>query len=234
MKTEGMIYGIGVGIGDPEDITLKAVKCIKESDVLILPSSNLEKCRAYQIAKKTVPEIKDIDTLPLEFKMVRDESIRGKNHQIIYETVKKLVLDEKKIVSFLTIGDPAIYSTYSYIAELAKKDGIKTQAVSGVSSINACANRLGITLCEAGTQLHVIPDTENIESMLELPGTKVIMKCGRNISVIKEKLKDKRVSAWAVENCGMPEEKCYRGFDEIPDSGNYMLTVIVKEENEEI
>ena len=230
MKTEGMIYGIGVGIGDPEDITLKAVKCIKESDVLILPSDDPAKCRAYQIAKKAVPEMKDIDTLSFDFKMVKDESVRVKNHQIIYEKVKKLVLDEKKKVSFLTIGDPAIYSTYSYIANLAQKDGIKTQAVSGVSSINACANRLGVTLCEAGTQFHVIPDAKNIESMLELPGTKVLMKCGRNISVIKDKLNEKRVSVWAVENCGMPEEKCYRSLDEIPDSGNYMLTVIVKEE----
>lgn len=230
MKTEGMIYGIGVGIGDPEDITLKAVRCIEESDILILPSNDLEKCRAYQIAKKAVPEIKDIETLALEFEMVKDESVRAKNHQIIYETAKKLVL-ENKTVSFLTIGDPALYSTYSYIAELAQKDGIRTQAVSGVSSITACANRLGITLCDAGTQLHIIPDTEDIEGMLELPGTKVLMKCGRSISVIKEKLKGKRVSVYAVENCGMPEEKCYRSLDEIPDSGSYMLTIIVKEED---
>ena len=230
MKTEGMIYGIGVGIGDPEDITLKALRCIKESDVLILPSNDLEKCRAYQIAKKAVPEIKDIETLALEFEMVKDESVRARNHQIIYETAKKLV-SEKKTVSFLTIGDPALYSTYAYIADLAQKDGIKTQAVSGISSITACANRLGVTLCEAGTQLHVIPDTEDIESMLELPGTKVLMKCGRSISVIKEKLKGKRVSIYAVENCGMPEEKCYRSLDEIPDIGSYMLTIIVKEED---
>ena len=229
MKTEGMIYGIGVGIGDPEDITLKAARCIKESDVLILPSDDPEKCRAYQIAKKAIPEIKDIDILPLEFKMVRDEGLRAKNHRIIYETVKKLVL-EKKVVSFLTIGDPSLYSTYSYIAALAHKDGIRTQAVSGVSSITACANRLGITLCDAGTQLHVIPDTEDIESMLDLSGTKVLMKCGGSLSVIKEKLTDKNVSLWAVENCGLPEERCYRSIDELPDSGGYMLTVIVKEE----
>ena len=229
MKTEGMIYGIGVGIGDPEDITLKAVRCIKESDILIPPSNDLEKCRAYQIAKKAVPEIKDIETLALEFEMVKDVSVRARNHRTIYEKARKLV-SEKKIVSFLTIGDPALYSTYSYIADLAQKDGIKTEAVSGVSSITACANRLGVTLCDAGIQLHVIPDTEDIEGMLELPGTKVLMKCGRSISVVKEKLKGKKVSVYAVENCGMPEEKCYRSLDEIPDSGSYMLTVIVKEE----
>jgi Precorrin-2 methylase len=71
MKTEGMIYGIGVGIGDPEDITLKAVRCIEESDILILPAKDPERCRAYQIAKKAFPQITDIDTMALEFEMVR-------------------------------------------------------------------------------------------------------------------------------------------------------------------
>ena len=228
MKTEGMIYGIGVGIGDPEDITLKAVRCIEESDILILPAKDPEKCRAYQIAKKAVPQIKDIDTMALEFEMVRDESVRARNHQVIYETVKKLVA-ENKTVSFLTIGDPALYSTYSYIAELAKKDGIKTMAVSGVSSITACANRLGLTLCDGKEQLHVFPDTEDIENALNLSGTKVLMKCGRSVPDIKEKLKGKKVSVYAVCNCGMPDEKCYRSLDEIPDDGSYMLTVIIKD-----
>ncbi len=228
MKTEGMIYGIGVGIGDPEDITFKAVRCIEESDILILPAKDPERCRAYQIAKKAFPQITDIDTMSLEFEMVKDESVRVRNHQIIYETVKKLV-EENKTVSFLTIGDPALYSTYSYIAELAKKDGIKTVAVSGVSSITACANRLGLTLCDGKEQLHVFPDTEDIENALNLSGTKVLMKCGRSVPDIKEKLKGKKVSVYAVCNCGMPDEKCYRSLDEIPDDGSYMLTVIIKD-----
>ena len=228
MKTEGMIYGIGVGIGDPEDITLKAVRCIEESDILILPAKDPERCRAYQIAKKAFPQITDIDTMALEFEMVKDESVRARNHQIIYETVKKLV-EENKTVSFLTIGDPALYSTYSYIAELAQKDGIKTVAVSGVSSITACANRLGLTLCDGKEQLHVFPDTEDIENALNLSGTKVLMKCGRSVPDIKEKLKGKKVSVYAVCNCGMPDEKCYRSLEEIPDDGSYMLTVIIKD-----
>ena len=133
MKTDGKIYGIGVGIGDPEDITLKALRLIRESDILALPREDISKCRAYQIVKKVMPEIADITTLPLEFEMVKDAGEREKNHIKIYETVKDLVM-QGKTVSFLTIGDPAIFSTFSYIADLAREDGIDTYSVSGISS----------------------------------------------------------------------------------------------------
>ncbi len=223
----GKIYGIGIGIGDPEDLTLKAARLIKGSDVLILPAKDLGKCRAYQIVRQSIPEVEDKEILALEFEMSKDKKVREENHKKLYAAVKELV-QQGKTATFLTIGDPALYSTYSYIAELAQTDGIETVAVSGVSSITACANRLGITLCDGDEQLHVIPDTKDIESALDLPGTKVFMKCGRDIVHIKEVLKTKGVQAFAVSDCGMPTEKLYRSVEQLPDDGKYMLTIIVK------
>ena len=226
----GKIYGIGVGIGDPEDITLKAIERIKESDILICPRKDLDKCRAYQTVARVFPGVERIKKVALEFEMTSDRKSREQNHRVIYEEVKSLV-EEGKVVTFLTIGDPAIYSTYSYIADLAQKDGIETLAVSGVSSITACANALGIILCEGGEQLHVIPDTKALEASLKLPGTKVIMKCGRDMPLLKKILSVHRDESlvYAVSDCGTDREKCYRGLEELPDGGNYMLTVIVKE-----
>lgn len=224
----GKLYGIGVGIGDPEDMTLKAVRLIKESDVLILPRKDISKCRAYQIALQSVPEIDRIETLALEFEMVKDKAERDRNHRQIYEKVKCLI-EAGKTVTFLTIGDPAIYSTYSYIAELAEADGIETVAVSAVSSITACANRLGITLCDDRQQLHVLPDADDLKEALALPGTKVIMKSGRQIGKIKEILKDRDASVYAVSDCGTDKERCFCSIGDIPEEENYMLTIIVKE-----
>ena len=228
-QMKGKIYGIGVGIGDPEDITLKAIKRIKESDVIVCPRQDLEKCRAYSIVKQAVPEVENIEKLFLEFEMTRDEEKKYQNHRRLYETVKEHVL-EGKTVSFLTIGNPAVYSTFSYIAELAYKDGIEVRCVSGVSSITACANRLGIPLVEGNDQLHVLPQTDDIEDALNLPGTKVIMKSGKEISSIKELLRKRQgISVFAVSECGMAEEKCYFSVNDIPDDGKYMITIIVKE-----
>ena len=225
---EGRIYGIGIGIGDPEDLTLKAVRMINESDILILPRKDLGKCRAYQIARKVVPGIDKKETLALEFEMSANVKEREENHRKIYEAVRELV-HKGKTCAFLTIGDPALYSTYSYIAALAHEDGVMTEAIIGISSVTACANRLGITLCDGGEQLHVIPDTDDLETALDLPGTKVIMKCGKQLPLLKKILRDRKVSVYAVSDCGMPEEKCYRGIDELPGDGTYMLTVIVTE-----
>ena len=180
------------------------------------------------IVKEVMPEIEEMDTLALEFEMTRDTSVSDRNHKKIYETAKDLVLQGKN-VTFLTIGDPSLYSTYSYIAKLAKQDGINTQSISGISSLTACANRLGITLCERDEQLHVIPDASDIEEALKNHGTKVFMKCGKDIAHIKEVLKDKSLSVYAVSDCGMPGERLYRSVEELPDDGNYMLTVIVKD-----
>ena len=228
----GRIYGIGVGTGDPEDITLKAIRLIKESDVLACPRKDLAKCRAYQIAKQAIPEIGSIETLAFEFEMTRDVYECKRNHKKIYDTVKELVF-AGKTVAFLTIGDPALYSTFSYIAELARRDGIETYSVSGISSISACANSLGIPLCEGEEQLHVIPNTEKLEEFLGLPGTKVIMKCGWDMSRVKEKLKKERnISVYAVSECGTADERCYRGIEELPNDGNYMLTFLVKNKEE--
>ena len=225
----GKIYGVGVGVGDPEDLTLKAIKIIKGSDVLVCPRKDQDKCRAYQIVKQVIPEVDEIETISFEFEMIKDEVRLENIYEDIYKTVKKLVHDGK-VVTFLTIGDPAIYSTYSYIAERAKKDRVETVSISGISSINACANRLGINLCCGDEQVHIIPNSESVLSALSLPGTKVFMKSGRDIIKIREILLGRDdIDVYAVSGCGTKDEICYRSAVEFPDSGEYMITIIVKE-----
>lgn len=226
----GKIYGIGVGVGDPEDMTLRAARIIGESDVLVCPGKDLGKCRAYQIARQAVPGIERIPTIPLDFQMTRNQDVRNRNHQRAYEAVRELVL-QGKTVSFLTIGDPSLYSTFSYVFDLAREDGVEVGVVSGISSLTACANRLGMTLCEGDEQLHVISCVEDLEGSLDLPGTKVLMKCGLRLPFVKEVLRRKAgISVCAVSRCGTAEERCYRSLDQIPDDAGYMLTIIVKAE----
>lgn len=228
-KTSSKIYGVGLGVGDPEDMTLKAIRLIKKSDVLAFPKEDLDTCRAYQIARQVIPEVEHKDTLALSFAMTRDEAIRARSHQAAYEAIRELVL-QGKTVAFLTIGDPALYSTFAYISDLAQKDGIEVGTASAISSITACANRLGISLCDGNEQLHVIPRVEDLEEALDLPGTKVLMKCGKHMPHIKEELRTRPgVAVFAVAECGTPDELCYRSLEELPNDGGYLLTVIIKE-----
>ena len=217
----GVLIGIGVGIGDSDQITIGAVKC-----------------RAYQIASNAMPEISEKRTICFDFEMTRDKEALEKRHQAIYEKVKPL-LRSGKTVSFLTIGDPTLYSTFSYIAGLAQKDGTDVRIVNGVDSISACAATMGIFLCEGNSQLHVVSGINDLDEVLQLSGTKVIMKCGNSIEVIKDKLirleeeksiKGVPVGVYAVADCGMPQERIYIGAENLPDENHYMMTIIVKEE----
>jgi len=232
----GTLYGIGVGIGDPDMMTMKAVKCIRSSDYICLPRENKDECRAYLIARAAVPEIEEKEIIGFDFEMIRDAEVLRKKHHEIYETVKPY-LENGKVVSFLTIGDPTVYSTFSYIAEQAKKDGANIRIINGITSFCAFAARLGIALCEGGEELHVVSEKESLDDALMLPGTKVIMKCNRDMCRIRELLKSyaeeclkngKKVEIYAVENCGMENEKLFFGLEELPDDVAYMTTIIIK------
>lgn len=233
----GELIGIGVGCGDPEMLSLAAVNCIRNSDLILLPRKEKEKCRAYQIALAAVPETEEKEILCFEFDMISDKELLQKLHLEIYENIKEH-LESGKAVSFLTIGDPTVYSTFSYISTLAQKDGFRVKIINGIPSFCACAARLGISLAEGNSPIHIIPDFKEYEYMMAFPGTKIIMKCSGCASELKstfERLekesakKGLRTDVYAVSDCGLPQEKVYYGIEQIPDKPPYMMTVIVKE-----
>ena len=228
----GILFGIGVGPGDPEMMTLKAVKAIKEADVICLPKADKDKCRAYQIALPVVPELGYKKTISLDFEMTRDAEVLKKIHDEFYSKYKKLILEGYNL-AFLTIGDPTIYSTFGYIMKLAKKEGIEVEVINGVTSFCGSAASAGIVLCESDENVHIISGQGDIDEELKLPGTKIIMKSGRNFLEIKKKLmaleETGKISVCAVIDCGMETEEIFLSAMSIPDDSKYMMTIIVKE-----
>jgi len=228
----GVLLGIGVGPGDPEMLTLKAVKAIKEADVICLPKADKDKCRAYQIALPVVPEIRYKKTISLDFEMTKDEVRLATIHKEFYEKYKQLLLDGYNL-AFLTIGDPTVYSTFGYIMKLAKKDGIEVGIINGITSFCGSAASAGILLSESEENIHIISGQGNLDEELKLSGTKIIMKSGRNISSIKERLipleEAGRIIVYAVVDCGMETEQIYNSAMTIPEDSKYMMTIIIKE-----
>ena len=87
-------------------------------------------------------------------------------------------------------------------------------------------------LVEADQPLHVIPATykaQEMDEILELPGTKVLMKTGKKMKQVKESIEKSGQKAVMIENCGMPSEKIYRSAEEIPEDSGYYSLIIVKE-----
>lgn len=143
----GKIYGIGVGPGDPELMTLKAVRLIREADVIAIPGKDRESCTAYQIVSGAVPEIKDKEIVPVVFPMTKNETVLRESHEAAVQSLTAL-MDQGKTIAFLTLGDVTIYSTYGYVHQELLSLGYESILVNGVPSFCAAAAKLGISLGE--------------------------------------------------------------------------------------
>ena len=228
----GKLYGIGVGPGDPELLTLKAVRIIRESEVIAVPGTVKEESVAYKIVKQAVPELDEKEIIAVPMPMTKDKALLEESHEKGAKMVEE-ILDSGRNVAFLTLGDPTVYATYIYIHKRVEKAGYDTEIISGITSFCAVAARLNIGLVEKAEPLHVIPASYQIEGALKLPGTKVLMKAGKKMKSVKETLKAMPdCQVMMIENCGMENEKIYRSADEIDENAGYYSLIIVRETQE--
>jgi len=155
----GKFYGIGVGVGDPENITVKAAKRLHEVDVIVLPEAKSgEGSTAFNIVKEYVKP--EVEQLFLEFPMIRDVEARKvfrKNNADVISAE----LEKGKKVAFLTIGDPMTYSTYTYVLEHISDD-VEVETIAGITSFNSIAARLNIPLMVGDEDLKVVFKTNEI------------------------------------------------------------------------
>lgn len=224
---KGTLYGVGVGPGDPQLMTLKAVRTIEECQVVAIPALSKERCVAYNIASQAA-ELKHKDILCVHMPMTKDAGELRLAHENGANEVKKY-LDRGVDVAFLTLGDPTVYSTYIYIHNILKNRGYDTQIISGIPSFCAAAAALGISLSEKSQQIHVIPASYDLDKALELGGTKIFMKSGSRLGELKSRLKEAGAVSYMVENCGMDNEKIVYGVDDIDENAGYYSLVIAKD-----
>lgn len=223
----GILYGVGVGPGDPELLTLKAVRIIRECDLIAIPTADKETCTAYHIVKQALPDIEGKEVISVVMPMTKNKDELDASHRTGAKRVEAFLKQGRK-VAFLTLGDPTVYSTYLYIHKRVLEDGCRAEIINGIPSFCAAAARLGEGLAEGSVQLHVIPGSYHIQNAFTLPGTKVFMKAGSKLGQVKEQLKALGLKAVMVENCGMEQEKVYYGLEEIPEEAGYYSLIIVK------
>ena len=229
----GKLFGLGVGPGDAELLTLKALRLIKESEVIAVPGNDTENSVAYQIAKSVYGGLDEKILLPVAMPMTKDAAVLEENNKKAADDVE-VHLKQGRQVAFLTLGDPTVYSTYLYVHQRILERGYEVEIVSGITSFCAVAARLNMGLVERAEPLHVIPATykaEELEGILKLPGTKVLMKTGKKMKQVRESILKSGQQAVMIENCGMESEKIYESAEEIPEAAGYYSLIIVKESN---
>jgi precorrin-2/cobalt-factor-2 C20-methyltransferase len=223
---KGKLYGVGVGPGDWELMTLKAVRIIKECPVIVVPVGKKEDSAAYRIASGAV-DLSEKECLEIPMPMTKDEKTLNYYHDLGSRRVED-VLSSGRDVAFLILGDPTIYATYSYIQKRIQKNGYETEMINGVPSFCAAAARLNIPLVEKAEELHVIPASYQVDGALSMQGTKVFMKAGRNMADLKEKLKETDAQVYMVENCGMEKEYVAYSVEGLKEDAGYYSIVLMK------
>lgn len=227
----GKFIGVGVGPGDPELVTMKAINYIKEADVIYTPVSQKGKASvALNIVKKYIPKNKTIEELI--FPMVMDQKKLNaqfdKNIEKICEKIGK-----GKVCVFLTIGDPTVYATYMYMAKRLTEKGV-VETIPGIPSFTASAAAANIPLVLGSENFVVYPmnnDRNQLEQMLKLNDNLVIMKVSKNQALLYDVLKKYQLDdrSLIVSNVGKTTEKISKNIEVLKkEKVPYFTTVIVK------
>lgn len=228
---QGKLYGVGVGPGDPELMTAKAIRVIRESAVIAAPQADTGGQTALAIA---AAYIGGKPVLHCEMPMTRDRAVRDACHLQAADAICAQ-LDAGRDVALLTLGDPTVYSSCWYVLRRVAARGYATELVPGVASFCAAAAALGRALCEDGEMLHIIPATHGaVEEALDLPGSKVLMKAGRSVLAVRDALAARGAleQAALIERCGMEGERIVTDLSALDRPAGYFSLILVKEERE--
>lgn len=227
---QGVFYGVGIGPGDPELLTLKAVRTLERCEVVAAPRMKSGEMLALDIARQAVP-LENKTVLPLDFTMSRDPHVLRTSHLRAAE-VLEAHLKAGRSVAMLNLGDVSIYASYGYLMDILAARGYQTAMIPGVPSFCAVAARLGTSLTTVSAPLHILPGGgEALEEQLRLPGTKVLMKSGSQLPRVADVLQRQGLleKASMVRDCGLPTEAVCRDLRQFPADAGYFATIVVKE-----
>jgi precorrin-2/cobalt-factor-2 C20-methyltransferase len=235
-KKAGTLYGIGVGPGDPDLITIKAAKILSRvKTVFAAASTKNHHSLAVNIARRHIPQ--DTAVKMLRFPMTRDKNETRTawraNARIIIEELEK-----GDDAAFLTLGDSLTYSTYGYIARCVQQIAphIVIHTVPGITSYQAAAARLNTPLVEGEESLMVVSGATGGDRLRELtakPENIVFLKAYRNVKDIKGALEEigMYASCVGVKNCGHPDEEIVADMEELSRRTPDYWTLIIAKQN---
>ena len=233
MNASGTLYGIGVGPGDPDLLTMAAVKKLAQVDVILAASSSKnEYSLALGIAKPHMPE--NIRVIMLKFPMTKDKQALAdawaENGRITAD-----ILKQGHNAAFLTLGDPMIYSTFGYLLKILKKTHpeIPVEIIPGVTSFQAAAAKTQTILTESGENLVIfsgVGDEQKLDTLLGQADNAVILKSYKNFDILRKTVhKHSRTqSSVFVSRLGLEGERITHNLDEITRQPHYLSLLLVK------
>lgn len=189
------LIGIGVGPGDPDLLTVKAVKAIQNADVIMCPASKEDRPSiALSIVSPLIDKSKNQEIIRLIFPMTKDKDILEKTWKKNAQIMAEKVLSGKNVV-YLTVGDPYLYSTWMYMHKDIQQNHpeIKISAIPGIVSIFTFASKVGVSIAEGADKVSIIPSCYDLTAVKEIAKnseTMVFLKDGRYFDQVIQLLKE--------------------------------------------
>lgn len=229
----GKLIGIGVGPGDTELLTIKAFNILKDVKVICAPKSAVSKPSvALSIVQPVLEEREDeYEILEPLFPMIEDKKALN-DHWDRAAAIITEKLGDGSDVAFITLGDPTVYSTFSYVQRRIAAQEFEVEIIPGITSFTGCAATAGISLAEKDEIIVIVPKVdERLEQILKYGDTVVVMKTSRHSELLEEVIgRDRRnKEILSVQNCSMRDEKVFKGFTR---DKKYLSTTIVKFKDE--
>lgn len=232
LKNSSKLYGVGLGPGDPGLVTLKAKQILDKVDVVFAPRGSEEGSSLARTIVESVTETKK-KFVELTFPMTTDKIILNK-YWINAARMIAQEIQKGKEVAFVTIGDPFIYSTYTYLLKTLKSNfkGIDVETVPGVTAFNAASCRLQFPLVEGSQKLAVLPVTASLNGLRQALtefDTVVLMKVGAKLNKVVCLLKELGLvnRAVLISRVGHKDEKIIRNLALLRDKKAGYLSVIL-------
>ena len=232
VRMKGKLYGIGVGPGDPDLMTLRAKEVLENSSVIAYPVKKLgEVGVALEIIKQRV-DVSGKEIVELLFSMNPDDEVRKKCRKEALDKICSL-LDQGKDVAMVTLGDVSVYSTYMYEDAEIQKRGYETEVIPGIPSFchGAALARQPLMIGEESVAVVSLAkrNNEKAEKTLDVVDNLVIMKAFASIPAIIEMLEKRGIpleNATVMSNVGMEDE--YIGPLDPKREYGYFTTVLIK------
>ncbi|MZP29241.1 precorrin-2 C(20)-methyltransferase [Heliobacterium undosum] len=228
---KGKFYGVGVGPGDPELLTLKAVRLLGAADAIIAPYSKKKGtgCAALAIVRDRLSPGAEVYELPIP-RAYDEEKVEGACQAIIE------LLDTGKITVFISRGDPMLYSKYVHIARRLEERGYPVETVPGVVSFTAAACRAGFPLADEEESITIVPvddEASNIEPALRKSESVVLLKVHKNLDRIIDLLEQYgfKNQAVLISRCGMSGELIEPDLEKLRGQKlTYLSTILAKKQ----
>lgn len=189
------LIGIGVGPGDPDLLTVKAVKAIQNADIIMCPASNEDRPSiALSVVSPIIDKSKNQEIVKLIFPMTKDKDVLEQTWKKNAKIMAEKVLSGKNIV-YLTVGDPYLYSTWIYMYKELTENYPKMEisVIPGIVSMFTFASKVGVSIAEGAEKVAIIPSCYDLSSVKEIAKhseTMVFLKDGRYFDKVIEVLKE--------------------------------------------